>query len=76
MLRTAIAPPHWRGKLPSHLLGQRLEHELELRLRDRLLAGLLQRLGAGALAAAVDRLVARETDPATAARQLAEQMVG
>jgi hypothetical protein len=28
MLRTALAPPNWRGKLPSHLLGQRLEHEL------------------------------------------------
>ena len=54
---------------------ERLEHELELRLRDRLLAGLRHRLGNGALTAAVDRLVARETDPATAARELAEQAV-
>ena len=55
---------------------ERLEHELELRLHDRLLAGLRQRLGPGALAAVVDRLVARETDPATAARELAQQVVG
>ena len=54
---------------------ERLEHELELRLHDRLLAGLRQRLGPGALAAVVDRLVARETDPATAARELAQQVV-
>jgi LAO/AO transport system kinase len=55
---------------------ERLAHDLELRLRDRLLAGLRQRLGDSALTAAVDRLVARETDPATAARELAEQVVG
>ena len=55
---------------------ERLEHELELRLRDRLLAGLRQRLGEDALRVAVDRLVARETDPATAARELAGQLVG
>jgi LAO/AO transport system kinase len=55
---------------------ERLEHELEMRLRDRLLAGLRQRLGNGALTNAVDRLVARETDPATAARELADKVAG
>ncbi len=50
-----------------------LAHELETRLRDALLAGLVARLGNGQLAQAVDRIVAREIDPASAARQLAER---
>ena len=50
---------------------ERLAHELETRLRDRLLAGLVTRLGNGQLAAAVDKILAREIDPASAARQLA-----
>jgi LAO/AO transport system kinase len=54
---------------------ERLTHELETRLRDRLLQGLTQRLGPGAFEAAVARLLAREIDPAGAARQLAEQML-
>jgi LAO/AO transport system kinase len=54
---------------------ERLAHDLELRLRDRLLAALRERLGADALAEAVDRMLAREIDPATAARELAEQAV-
>jgi LAO/AO transport system kinase len=55
---------------------ERLAHELESRLRDRLLAGLVQRAGREALTAAVDRLVARTTDPASAARALADQVSG
>jgi len=54
---------------------ERLAHELETRLRERLLQGLTQRLGPGALAAAVERMLAREIDPASAARALAEKMI-
>lgn len=54
---------------------ERLAHELERRLRDRLLEGLTDRLGAGALTAAVERMLARQTDPATAARELAEKVL-
>jgi GTPase len=50
-----------------------LTHELETRLRDALLAGLVARLGDGSVAAAVDRILAREIDPASAARQLVER---
>jgi hypothetical protein len=53
-----------------------LAHELETRLRDRLLHGLTQRLGPGALEAAVERMLAREIDPATAARELADEVSG
>ncbi len=52
---------------------ERLSHELETRLRDTLLAGLLARLGNGQLSAALERVLARELDPTTAARQLAER---
>jgi LAO/AO transport system kinase len=51
----------------------RLTHELETRLREALLAGLVARLGNGQLAEAVDRILARELDPVSAARQLAEK---
>jgi LAO/AO transport system kinase len=50
-----------------------LTHELETRLRDALLAGLVARLGDGLVAAAVDKILAREIDPASAARELAEK---
>ena len=55
---------------------EQLAHELDTRLRDRLLHGLTQRLGPGALEAAVARMLAREIDPATAARELAEKVSG
>ena len=54
---------------------ERLAHELDTRLRERLLQGLTQRLGPGALAAAVERMLAREIDPASAARELAEKII-
>jgi LAO/AO transport system kinase len=50
---------------------ERLAREMERRLRDGLLAGLLRRIGPAAFAAALDRVAAREVDPATAARRLA-----
>ena len=53
---------------------ERLTHELETRLRDQLLEELSERLGAGSIAEAVERVLAREIDPATAARELAAQM--
>ena len=53
---------------------ERLAHELETRLRDRLLHGLTQRLGPGAFQAALERVLAREIDPACAARELAEKV--
>jgi len=53
---------------------ERFTHELETRLRERLLQGLTQRLGAGALEAAVERMLAREIDPASAAQALVEKM--
>jgi LAO/AO transport system kinase len=52
---------------------ERLAHELERRLRDRLLERLTRQLGPEALAAALDRMLAREIDPASAARELAER---
>lgn len=52
---------------------ERLAHELETRLRDALLAGLLARLGNGQLGAALNRVLARELDPSTAAQQLVER---
>jgi LAO/AO transport system kinase len=54
---------------------ERLTHELETRLRERLLQGLTQRLGSAALTAAVERMLAREIDPASAAKALAEKIV-
>ena len=54
---------------------ERLAHELEARLRDRLLHELTQRLGPAVLAATVERMLAREIDPANAAKALAEQMI-
>ena len=69
---------HWAYLKSSGGLAQRererLTHELETRLRERLLQGLTQRLGPDALEAAVDRMLARELDPAGAARALAEKM--
>jgi len=53
---------------------ERFTHELETRLRERLLQGLTQRLGPGALEAAVERMLAREIDPASAAQALVEKM--
>jgi hypothetical protein len=41
-----------------------------------LLAGLRAQVGPEALAAALDRMVRRELDPATAARELAERVIG
>jgi LAO/AO transport system kinase len=52
---------------------ERLTHELETRLREALLAGLLARLGNGQFAEAVEAIVARQVDPASAARRLAEK---
>ncbi len=54
---------------------ERLEHELESRLRDYLLAGLLERVGPEALAATLQRLLAREVDPGSAARELARKVI-
>jgi GTPase len=71
---------HWSHLRASGELAQRererLAHELEQRLRDRLLNELRDRLGPAALAATVDRIVARELDPAAAARELAERAAG
>ena len=53
---------------------ERLSHELEARLRDQLLQDLTRRLGAEALAGAVERLLAREIDPASMARALAAHL--
>lgn len=50
---------------------ERLYHELTLRLRDLLLEKLMMRLDKGHLEAAVEKMLARELDPWTAARQLA-----
>ncbi len=52
---------------------ERLAHELETRLREALLAGLVARLGNGQIAAAVEKILAREIDPASAAQELAER---
>jgi LAO/AO transport system kinase len=51
-----------------------LAHELKGRLREQLLQQLTRRLGPLALEAEVERLLAREIDPAGAARALAEKM--
>ncbi|MGH2521036.1 MAG: methylmalonyl Co-A mutase-associated GTPase MeaB [Anaerolineales bacterium] len=53
---------------------ERLAHELETRLRDALLEGWLARVGNGQLAAALDQILARAIDPASAARELVNQM--
>jgi LAO/AO transport system kinase len=53
---------------------ERLAHELDLRLRDTLLAGLRERVGPAVLAATLDRMVARQIDPASAARELARTL--
>ena len=50
---------------------ERLYHELTVRLRDLLLEKLMMRLGNRHLEAAVEKMLARELDPWTAARQLA-----
>jgi LAO/AO transport system kinase len=50
---------------------ERLAHELEARLRDYLLAQLRERVGPQALAGALDQIVTRQVDPASAARKLA-----
>jgi LAO/AO transport system kinase len=49
---------------------ERLRQELELRLRETLLANLLARLQTGAMDGMVERLLAREIDPANAVKQL------
>ena len=54
---------------------ERLEHELESRLRDYLLAGLLERIGPEELRATLQRLLAREVDPGSAARELARKVI-
>jgi LAO/AO transport system kinase len=50
---------------------QRLRHELTARLRDLLLDKLVTRLGDGHFEMAVEKMLARELDPGSAARQLA-----
>ncbi len=52
---------------------ERLAHELRQRLRDRLLAGLLAQVGEQALAEALEHMLSRQLDPASAARLLAER---
>jgi LAO/AO transport system kinase len=55
---------------------ERLEHELGQRLRELLLAGLLARLEPGSYDAALEQILARQLDPARAARQLARSEYG
>ncbi len=55
---------------------ERLEHELGQRLRELLLAGLLARLGPGSYNTALEQILARQLDPARAARQLAQLEYG
>ena len=50
---------------------ERLAHELEIRLRDVLLARLMERVGNGQLSAALERVLARQVDPGSAANELA-----
>jgi LAO/AO transport system kinase len=78
-LREAIERHH------AHLLAsgeladrdrERLEHELGQRLRELLLAGLLARLEPGSYDAALEQILARQLDPARAARQLARSEYG
>jgi LAO/AO transport system kinase len=52
---------------------KRLRYELSTRLRDLLLDQLMTRLGNGHFEAAVERIVARQWDPLSAARQLASE---
>lgn len=54
---------------------ERLAHELTRRLQDRLLAGLRAQVGPEALAAALDRMLRRELDPGSAARELAARVL-
>lgn len=51
---------------------ERLAYELKTRLREALFAEMLTRLGNGKLNAVVERVLARELDPASAARELAK----
>lgn len=51
---------------------ERLAYELKTRLREALFVELLARLGNGKLNAVVERVLAREVDPTSAARQLAK----
>lgn len=53
---------------------ERLAHELRRRLGDRLLAEGLARIGPGALAEALEHMLRRELDPASAARTLADEL--
>jgi len=50
---------------------ERLAHELETQLRDQLLAALRERVGSEAYRRQLDRIIGREVDPASAARELA-----
>jgi LAO/AO transport system kinase len=52
---------------------KRLRHELSTRLQDLLLDKLVTRLGNGHFEAAVERILAREWDPLSAAKQLASE---
>jgi LAO/AO transport system kinase len=52
---------------------ERLRHELSTRLQDLLLDKLVTRLGNGHFEAAVERILAREWDPLSAAKQLASE---
>ena len=52
---------------------ERLRHELLARLQDLLLDKLVTRLGNGHFEAAVERILAREWDPLSAAKQLASE---
>ncbi len=52
---------------------ERLRHELSTHLQDMLLDKLVTRLGNGNFEAAVERILAREWDPLSAAKQLASE---
>jgi len=52
---------------------ERLRHELSTRLQDLLLDKLVTRLGDGNFEAAVERILARQWDPLTAAKHLASE---
>jgi LAO/AO transport system kinase len=53
---------------------ERLAYELKTRLREALFTEMLARLENGKLNAVVERVLARELDPASAARQLAKDL--
>lgn len=53
---------------------ERLAHELRRRLRDQLLADWLARVGPAALDGALEQMLRRELDPASAARTLADEL--